>query len=173
MNTYNFIEEYKIPTRVCDGLIKYYQKNTEYKFNRTDFKDTTEVHFFNDSNNQTIKDFFNELVLCVINYVNKYKLKNTIKTNKTNKIQHYKSKTGFLTLHSERTKEYKARELVYMAYLNTVKDGGGTEFPFQNKTFFAKKGNLIIWPAGFTHPHKGIVSPTEEKYIVTGWFDII
>lgn len=25
----------------------------------------------------------------------------------------------------------------------------------------------------FTHPHKGIVSPTEEKYIVTGWFEII
>ena len=60
-----------------------------------------------------------------------------------------------------------------MAYLNTVKDGGGTEFPFQNKIFSANKGDLIVWPAGFTHPHKGIVSLTEEKYIVTGWFDII
>ena len=130
MNTHNFIEEYKLPIRVCDNLLKYYQKNTEYKFNRTDLKDTTEVHFFNDSNDETIKYFFNELVLCVTNYVNKYKIQNSIKTNKTNKIQHYKSKTGFLTLHSERTKEYPTRELVYMLYLNTVKDGGGTEFPF-------------------------------------------
>ena len=60
-----------------------------------------------------------------------------------------------------------------MLYLNTVNDKGGTEFPFQNKIFFAKKGRLIIWPAEFTHPHKGIISPTEEKYIVTGWFEII
>tara|TARA_R100001163_G_scaffold20473_1_gene17743 strand:+ start:213 stop:734 length:522 start_codon:yes stop_codon:yes gene_type:complete len=173
MNIYNFIEEYKLPITICNGLLDYYKKNKEYKFNRIDIKDTTEVHFFNDSNDQTIKKFFNELSKCVIKYYNKYKLKNNIRTNKTNKIQHYKSKTGFIRLHCERNKQDATRELVYMAYLNTVNDGGGTEFPFQNKIFSAEKGKLIVWPAGFTHPHKGIVSPTEEKYIVTGWFDLI
>ena len=173
MNTYSFIEEYKLPITICNDLLSYYKKNKEYKFNRIDLKDTTEVHFFNDSNNKTIKIFFNELVKYVIKYKDKYKLEDSIKTNKTNKIQHYKSKTGFLKLHYERDRQYPTRELVYMAYLNTVNEGGGTEFPFQNKIFSAKKGKLIIWPAGFTHPHRGIVSPTEEKYIVTGWFELI
>ena len=31
MNTFNFIEEYKIPEKICDDLITYYKKNTEYK----------------------------------------------------------------------------------------------------------------------------------------------
>ena len=173
MNTYNFIEEYELPISVCDNLLNYYKKNTEYKFDRIDIKKTTEVHFFNDSNDQTIKDFFNELVKHIIKYVDKYKFKDTIRTFKTNKIQHYRSKTGFVELHYERNKKYATRELVYMAYLNTVNDGGGTEFPFQNKIFSAKKGKLLVWPAGFTHPHKGIISSTEEKYIVTGWFELI
>ena len=36
----------------------------------------------------------------------------------------------------------------------------------------AKKGNLVIWPAEFTHMHKGVISKTKEKYIATGWFNI-
>ena len=60
-----------------------------------------------------------------------------------------------------------------MLYLNTVKDKGGTEFIFQNVVTPAIKGNLLIWPAEFTHLHRGIISPTEKKYIATGWFEIV
>ena len=57
-----------------------------------------------------------------------------------------------------------------MLYLNDVKDGG-TYFPFQNITTQAVKGDLILWPADFTHPHRGVISDTQEKYICTGWFN--
>jgi len=33
------------------------------------------------------------------------------------------------------------------------------------------QGNTLIWPADFTHPHKGIVAPKETKYIITGWYN--
>ena len=56
-----------------------------------------------------------------------------------------------------------------MLYLNNVPDGG-TEFKYQNIITPAVKGNLIIWPADFTHTHKGVISKTKEKYIATGWF---
>ena len=58
-----------------------------------------------------------------------------------------------------------------MTYLNTVEDGGGTHFRFQNLTQQAKKGLTLLWPTDFTHIHNGIVSPTEHKYIATGWFN--
>ena len=103
----------------------------------------------------------------------KYKLNNKVQISKTNNIQHYQAKTGYVNLHYEKNKENPKRQLVYMIYLNTIKEGGGTEFPFQNTIIKAIKGNLIIWPADFTHPHKGIISETEEKYIATGWFEII
>ena len=57
-----------------------------------------------------------------------------------------------------------------MFYLNNVYDEGYTEFPNQEKKFQPREGDCLIWPAYFTHTHKGIVSKTETKYIVTGWF---
>ena len=37
----------------------------------------------------------------------------------------------------------------------------------------AKKGLTIIWPAEWTHTHRGIVSNTKEKIIVTGWYNFV
>jgi hypothetical protein len=60
-----------------------------------------------------------------------------------------------------------------MTYLNTIKDGGETEFLYQKIKFKPKKGLSLIWPTDFTHTHRGIPSPTEEKMIVTGWLNFI
>jgi hypothetical protein len=32
-----------------------------------------------------------------------------------------------------------------------------------------KKGSLVIFPAGFTHTHKGHVPLSDDKYVVTSW----
>ena len=103
----------------------------------------------------------------------KYNLQHNLKTYIANNIQYYKPGAAYFDLHYERNLNYPNRQLVYMMYLNTIKDNGGTEFPYQNITLSAIKGDLYIWPADFTHPHKGIVSPTQEKYIVTGWFELV
>jgi hypothetical protein len=54
-----------------------------------------------------------------------------------------------------------------MTYLNDVKDGG-TFFKYQNFKAPAKKGLTLIWPSDWTHTHKGEISKTKEKFIVTG-----
>ena len=58
-----------------------------------------------------------------------------------------------------------------MTYLNDVPDGG-TEFFYQKVISPAKKGLTVIWPAEFTHLHRGQVSK-REKYIITGWYNFI
>jgi hypothetical protein len=60
-----------------------------------------------------------------------------------------------------------------MTYLNTVTDQGGTEFLHQNLTVNAEQGKTLIWPADWTYTHRGVISPTQEKYIITGWFNYI
>ena len=65
------------------------------------------------------------------------------------------------------------RMLVWMTYLNDVSDGGGTHFVYQKHTFEAKKGRTLIWPSDFTHTHAGVVSPTQHKYIITGWMNFV
>jgi hypothetical protein len=91
-------------------------------------------------------------------------------------MQKYDPGGGYHILHCENSGAMDplvSRVLVWMIYLNTVTDKGGTYFSHYNKTIKAKEGRLVIWPAHFTHPHKGVVSKTQTKYITTGWFNYI
>lgn len=90
-------------------------------------------------------------------------------------VQHYIPGGGFKIWHSERTtynKPSSARYLVFMTYLNDVTDGGETEFYHQKLLVKPKKGLTLIWPTDWTHTHRGLVSPTQDKYIVTGWYSL-
>jgi len=87
-------------------------------------------------------------------------------------IQHYEPGEGFFLWHHERGSPTRTRELVFMTYLNDVPDGG-TEFLYQQLTIKARKGKTVIWPANYTHPHRGQISHKHEKYIMTGWLGYV
>jgi len=61
------------------------------------------------------------------------------------------------------------RVLLFMFFLNTVQEGGQTQFYYQDTSIQPKVGRMVIAPAGFTHTHKGAVPESEDKYIVTSW----
>lgn len=61
------------------------------------------------------------------------------------------------------------RVLLFMFFLNTVDEGGATEFRYQNTAIRPQAGRMVIAPAGFTHTHKGAVPISDDKYIVTSW----
>tara|TARA_R110000751_G_scaffold130588_1_gene232563 strand:+ start:380 stop:958 length:579 start_codon:yes stop_codon:yes gene_type:complete len=89
-------------------------------------------------------------------------------------IQYYRPGGGFKKWHAERHGPATSRrELVFMTYLNDVPKGGTDFYYFPELNLQAKKGLTIIWPSDWTHTHKGVVSDTHEKYIVTGWFNFI
>ena len=85
-------------------------------------------------------------------------------------LQKYNPGQGYHVSHCENAGGIAmTRVLAWMIYLNTVNDGGGTSFDNYNIQTLAVEGSLLIWPAYWTHFHHGIVSPTETKYIATGW----
>ena len=89
-------------------------------------------------------------------------------------IQKYDPGDGYHALHCENCNEATLhRVMAWMIYLNTVTDEGGTYFSSYDKTLEAKEGRLVIWPAYFTHTHKGVVSKTQTKYIATGWYSLV
>jgi len=89
-------------------------------------------------------------------------------------IQKYDPGDGYHALHCESCNAATVqRVMAWMIYLNTVTDEGGTYFSAYDKTLEAKEGRLVIWPAYFTHLHKGVVSKTQTKYIATGWFTYV
>jgi hypothetical protein len=86
-------------------------------------------------------------------------------------IQRYLPNEGFPKLHCERaTSPHFHRALVWMVYLNTVTDRGETEFYYQHHFETPLQGKLLIWPSDWTYLHRGVSSPTQIKYILTGWF---
>jgi hypothetical protein len=58
-----------------------------------------------------------------------------------------------------------------MTYLNNVTDGGETEWYHQDLKIQPQKGLTVIWPADWCFVHRGNITPTQDKYIITGWFN--
>ena len=92
----------------------------------------------------------------------------------TFKIQRYNPNEAYFREHCENDGSVdgnmERRLIALMVYLNTVTDGGQTRFPTQNISFSPQVGDILMWPAYWTHPHHGIASPTQTKYIITGWY---
>jgi prolyl 4-hydroxylase len=121
--------------------------------------------------------YYRELQRCLAQYVEQHPLLSrvgTFRVTESPSIQHYRPGGGFKMEHFERAcLAASSRMLVWMTFLNDVTDGGGTRFVYQQHTFEARRGRTMIWPTDFTHTHAGVVSPTQHKYIITGWFNFV
>jgi len=180
----NFIYEGFVNLELCDKLIDHHKKSNK-KFDGAfsnkhivdkRVKDSIDVVLY--YGEELYNEYCTELQVVLDSYVQNYpscKYYSPFKTTPAN-IQHYAPGGGFKIWHTERASKVlpnSSRHLVFMTYLNDVTDGGGTEFLNQNITVDARKGKTLIWPADWTHTHRGIVSPTQNKYIITGWFNFI
>ena len=80
--------------------------------------------------------------------------------------QHFKKihteRSGLGTLH---------RVFVFMTYLNDVQEGGSTYFSHYDLEIKPRKGLTLIWPAEWTHAHKGNILKSGKKYIISGWIN--
>lgn len=88
------------------------------------------------------------------------------------KAQKTKIGGGYHAWHHERgDKQYASRILAYTVYLNDVQEGGETEFLYYPIRIKPKMGTVLLFPAGFTHTHRGNPPISNEKYIITGWVE--
>jgi hypothetical protein len=86
------------------------------------------------------------------------------------KLQKTPIKGGYSTWHSEQGPNSSAiRAASWLVYLNDVEDGGETEFLHQGHKQKAVKGTLVMFPASYTHTHRGNPPYSNAKYIITGW----
>ena len=183
-NINTFIGGWYIPDKICDEIISYFEKAKHRqelgKVGKKDGltidttqKESTDICL---NGRDSLFDEYNKyLQKCLDLYAKKYpEAYNQYQRYQSSvedyNIQKYLPKQGYKTLHCERSSMLTVtRCLVFMTYLNTVKDGG-TYFKYQNLTTKAKKGLTLIWPSDFTHMHKGQIC-NETKYILTGWYN--
>jgi hypothetical protein len=119
--------------------------------------------------------FFDGLQQCFENYITEYDILKDIDIKCTSiKMQKSTPGSGYHVWHSEQGPGVSAnRVLTYILYLNTLKDNaaGETEFLYQRLRIPPQENSMVIWPAAYTHTHRGnVVHGNDNKYIITGWF---
>ena len=183
----SFIGGWFIPNKICDDLIDYFKKNKKNSFKgevltgsikniNKDIKDSFDLPIQNNNFDYPFNEYRENLQKCLNEYLKKYPDANeSDRFNVSNpyNIQYYSANGGFKIWHYESCgKMTCARNLVFMTYLNNVKNAG-TEFKYQGIKTECKKGLTLIWPSAFTHTHRGIINKKNEKYIITGWYSYI
>ena len=167
---------------LCDQLIELFESN-ESKHNigesytglDKEVKDSIDMVInpldLENKEYKPVSDYMTHLNNCYWEYSKKYNLDKYLKDLHIGpfNIQKYNEGGHFKSWHSERMNiASSSRLFAWMTYLNTVKDGGETEFHYFDVKVKPIKGLTIIWPSEWTHLHKGSVT-NETKYIITGW----
>ena len=180
----------------CNVIINYFEQMVEMQknYNRQDSEGTPQTIKKDDAITAALPTVINhdsqfvigisdptaniveeELSYCFNDYVNTFDvLRDSPMMAMYHKVQKTLPSGGYHVWHSEQGGgAHMRRILVYTLYLNDVEEGGETEFLYQQKRYPARKGDICIFPAHFTHPHRGNPPLSGEKYIMTGWLESI
>ncbi|MDA9783649.1 2OG-Fe(II) oxygenase [Gammaproteobacteria bacterium] len=183
----NFIGSWVInPLSICDELITYFESNTN-KQNKgvsgagenLDIKNSIDITISPKEiklpGNEAFDKYFNNLFSCYQDYTTQWpfltKFTDDLQIGDFN-LQRYQSGQHFQSVHTERCSLGTLHRIfAWMTYLNDVdiKDGGSTFFSHYDLEVQPKKGLTLIWPAEWTHAHKGNLLNADSKYIITGW----
>lgn len=181
----SFIAGWFLPGELCDEIVNVFEDHKHLTrpgaFGGTgdvdkNFKDSVDLSVYADYFEPPFDLYRKYLQQCLDNYLDIFKWCNEqprFDIREHYNIQWYPVNGGFKAWHFENDTEIvNHRSLVFMTYLNDVPDGG-TEFLYQDLKIPAQKGLTLLWPPFWTHTHRGIVSSTKEKMIVTGWFNFV
>jgi len=182
-----------IPDEACDQAIELFDKYHEFNkvFSRFTAEGATQDikadnQLFCSPDFLTEKEFnINKLKILMINFdialrhyytetnIKKYTADNIITDHV--KIQKTLPSQGYHVWHIEHgsDRDMSKRILAYTIYLNTVEDGGETEFLYQSQRVKPIKGRIVIWPAGFPYVHRGNPPLNGKKYIITSWINYV
>jgi hypothetical protein len=185
--TPNFIGSWTMsPLSICDELIAYFElnKNKQKKGAigagiNLDAKNSTDITITPKDiklpGNEIFQEYLNNLYSCYQDYVAEWPFLATFAENlqiSSFNLQRYQRNQHFQNLHAERSSLATLhRVFAWMTYLNDVdqEDGGSTLFSHYDLAIQPRKGLTLIWPAEWTHAHKGNVLKANNKYIITGW----
>jgi|694.fasta_scaffold00600_74 hypothetical protein len=89
-------------------------------------------------------------------------------------MQRVRPTQGYHVWHCENScLAFGHRILVPILYLNDVAEGGETEFLYQSMRIAPKRGTLVLFPAAFTHTHRGNPPLSGDKYFITSWIQFV
>ena len=194
-----FIETYDniIPDTLCDWIVSefnYLQAQSDNKIYRAQTAYGNYPNYFEATNFVLRKELFeymdkveiidNAIDECLEHYLDKY----SIQPEKKKTCGYFKQlsdwvvqkysvehKEGYHSYHTDwegNNGNIIRRGAALIVYLNDVEEGGETEFFFQGVKIKPKKGTVAIFPAYYTHAHKGHIPISNDKFVLLNWHTI-
>ncbi len=181
-NSFICIEDGSIPANLCDQIVASFEASPGVVAGRV--VDETGTHVVNkkakisvdlDFSNEVGKDsemdrsLFSLVNLAFQRYVEKFGVLKAFSIYDTGYfLTRYEKGQGFYDWHIDAGNEATINRLFScLIYLNDVEEGGETEFFYQKLTIKPVKGRLVLFPAAWTHLHRGVVPVSGDKYIMT------
>ena len=180
------IADVKLDNGFCDNLINWFEdlKKENPNFfidNAIDYGGSSvrkDEAIFIDNLHQDFAFGINDVLNQALEEYSSYydilrsRTKGTIRSIKQ-KMQKTPIGGGYHTWHYEASSPFQMnRVLVWTIYLNDVEDGGETEFLYYSKRIKAEKGKVCIFPSNYIATHRGNPPLSNQKYIVTGWYEL-
>ena len=172
-----------IPATVCEQIIEQFESQLEQGYlqprNTEHAQDTQQFVAEWDQIRQlrgrgVVEPFLTRFWQCWADYESAYPVlrKPTPWQILSMKVQRTDPTQGYHSWHYEAdTDDNSRRASAFTLYLNTVDEGGETEFLYQQQRVQATQGTVVVWPAGYTHAHRGNPPFNTSKYILTGWVE--
>jgi 2OG-Fe(II) oxygenase superfamily len=184
--------ENAVPSDVCQHLINYFdihetlnktinrQNQGAYKVRKNDTllgmaaeTDPMVLKTFT-MNMQPLADVLDD---CYKQYIGEYDILAQLsrhRISQTYQIQKTRPGEGYHIWHCEADNLTAASRIaVPIVYLNDVEEGGETEFLYQKMRIKPTEGTVVLFPAGYTHVHRGNPPLSGTKYIVTTWIEFL
>ena len=118
-----------------------------------------------------VEPFWHCLQHCMNVYFTEYDIERAL-TSYSFKAHRVQPKGGYHDWHHEHDFHQPYRVLAWMAIIEAPVEGAETEFLWQTLRIPPEGGQVTIWPAGFTHKHRGLPPLRGHKTYLTGWFDM-
>ena len=180
-----------IDEKLCRKLVKWFDWASEHKYTLSSkeeihsaLRDDESIRIPHDLNyssavayqfpSEICEEYFDSLQRCFVEYQQEYGIRFDGTLHNYNfKIHKVKKGQGYHVWHYENSNyDHRDRFITYMTYLKSTEEGGDTEFLHQSKKIEPIERRTLIWPAGFTHVHRGNPPLKGEKIYITGWFHL-
>jgi hypothetical protein len=185
MEIKDLIAEFKnfVPKKECEHFINWFWENEDLHHNGMVYNPNdplTNVNFDKKIAIQAYpkkEDPISDLITKIIfsgyfEYSKNYPCPNDNLCASSYSVRVYKKGVGKFDLHTDQSPGQNISRLFAMIlYLNTVNEGGETEFPEIGYKCAPEQGKLLIFPCNYLFKHQGNIPLSDDKYIITSFIN--
>jgi len=174
-----------IPHNLCKKTTRFFDHNNSYNSNiatnegwgvQKEMRNSKEITLYwgEGEDGDLCRELYSVIYPLVDEYFDKY-VQLFADTGPTHyeeaHILRYEPNTGYYNFHFDTRGEGIDNRLVtIIMYLNDVEEGGETEFEYIDiNPIRPRRGDVVIFPSGATHTHRGNMPLSNAKYICVFW----